>query len=436
MSTTTRSRIKQKKISLFLPLTMWLLAAIFFFYEFLLQNSTSVMLKPLSSTFGISATKFGLLSTFYFLAYSSVQLPAGLLLDRFGPRKLLTIAAGVCGVGTVIMASAQNFAYIEIARFVTGLGSGFAMLGALIITANWFSSKRFALMHGLTLTIGITGAAFGAAPLGLALERYGWRHAMLILGVFGITLMLIMFFVIRDRPPGMKRARNKHGEEINLRDLLIGSKKILSSRQTWLTAAYGALMYAPTAALMYWLQSYMPALRGFSVEKSVWLVSIMYLGWIFGSPFFGSISDFIGRRKVTLYISTITTLTLIIFILYVPNLSYLTYNFLLFLFGFFTTGFVPSFSIVREQHRSEYSGSALGFMNMVNSLGPALAPLIVGKLLDLLWSGHLTDNQRLYSVSEYKIALLVCPACLLLALAILPFIKETYCKTIDHKAVS
>ena len=273
---TVSNELKRKNVNLFIPLTMWFLAALFFFYEFLLQNSTSVMLKPLSASFGINATRFGLLSTFYFLAYSLVQLPAGLLLDRFGPRKLLTLAAGFCGFGTVLMASAQNFAYVEVARFVTGLGSGFAMLGALVLTANWFSSKRFALMHGLTLTIGITGAVFGAAPLGLALEKFGWRYAMFLLGLFGVCLMIVMYTIIRDRPPGMKRARNKHGELINLRDLLIGTKKILRSKQTWLTATYGALMYAPTAALTYWLQSYMPVLNGFPVDKSA-LVSLLYV---------------------------------------------------------------------------------------------------------------------------------------------------------------
>lgn len=416
------------------PIIIWFLAALFFFYEFLLQNSTSVMRSYLTNEFQIDATSFGLLASFYFLAYSSVQIPAGMLLDRFGPRKLLTIAAGLCGFGTIMMALAHRYEIILFARFFTGIGSGFAMLGALVLTANWFSSKRFALLHGMTLTIGISGAVFGGAPLGLALKHTGWRSTLGLLGGVGVVLMLIMWLIIRDRPKGIKRARNQDGEYIKINDLLHGVVAIVKNRQTWLTALYGALMYAPTAALSQWTASFIPEAQGYSAEKSAWLVSVMYIGWIFGSPFFGAISDYVGRRKVTLYISSFATLALILIILYVPHVNYFTYLMLYLGFGFFTCGFVPAFSIVREQHKTQYSGTALGFMNMVNSLGPALSPMFVGILLDHFWTGTLIDSQRIYTLANYKSALLVGPICLILAIFVLPFIKETFCQTSDQRA--
>ena len=126
-------------------------------------------------------------------------------------------------------------------------------------------------------------------------------------------------------------------------------------------------------------------------------------------------------------------LIMLAIILYSTSLSYLTYNILFLLFGFFTTGFVPSFSIVREQHSARYSGSALGFMNMANSFGPFLAPTAVGLLMDTIWNGTLIDSQRVYSLNNYKTALLIGPVCLILALFILPLIKETYCKTADQR---
>lgn len=421
------------KKQLFFPLVVWFLAAFFFFYEFLLQNSTSVLRTYLTETFLINATQFGLRSSCYFLAYGLVQIPAGMLLDRFGPRKLLTIAAGLCGFGTLLMSVSGSYSVVLSARFFTGLGSGFAMLGALVLTANWFSSRRFALLHGLTLTIGISGAVFGGAPLGLVLRATNWQVTLMSLGIIGIILMAIIWIIIRDRPKGMKRARNKKGEYIKLHDLLCGVMQIIKHRQTWLTALYGALMYAPTAALSQWTASFLPAAHGYSIEKSAWLVSVMYIGWIFGSPFFGAISDFIGRRKVTLYISTLTTLGLIFIILYATNLSYTAYTILYFSFGFFTCGFVPSFSIVREQHSAQYSGTALGFMNMINSSGPGVAPLLVGLLLDCLWSGTLVDSEKVYSLADYKVALLVAPICLVSALIVLPFIKETFCRTADQR---
>lgn len=417
-------------------LVIWFLAAFFFFYEFLLQTSTSVLRAPLTETYSISATQFGLLSTFYFLAYSLVQVPAGILLDRFGPRKLLTLAAALCGFGAVLMSIANTYNIVLTTRFLTGLGSGFAMLGALVLTANWFSSQRFAIMHGLTLTIGITGAVFGGAPLGLILRATSWQTTLMVLGFIGIILMVFMWMLIRDYPKGTKRAVNQHGEYIRLKDLMIGITKIIKSKQTWLTAAYGALMYAPTAALSQWATSFLPAAENYSIEKSAWLISIMYIGWIFGSPIFGAISDFVGRRKVTLYISSIATLILILAILYFPHVNYLTYNILFFSFGFFTCGFVPSFSMVREQHESQYSGTALGFMNMINSLGPCIAPFLIGLVLDLLWSGTTYGGEKVYSILNYKTALLIIPICIMSALALLPFITETFGRTLNHRKLT
>jgi len=421
------------KRGLLFPLTIWFLAAFFFFYEFLLQNSTSVLRTYLTDSFSINATEFGLLSSFYFLAYGLVQIPAGMLLDRFGPRKLLTIATAMCGFGTLLMSISDSYLVVLGTRFITGVGSGFAMLGALVLTANWFSSRRFAMLHGLTLTIGISGAVFGGAPLGLVLRATSWQTTLMFLGLVGIILMIVIWVVIRDRPKGMKRARNEKGEYIKLKDLTLGIVEIVKNKQTWLTALYGALMYAPTATLSQWTASFLPAAKGYSIEKSAWLVSVMYIGWIFGSPFFGAVSDFIGRRKFTLYISSVTTLTIMLVIIYAPNINYVAYSLLFFFYGFFTCGFVPSFSIVREQHIAQYSGTALGFMNMINSCGPGIAPLIVGLLLDTLWAGTLVNSEKVYQLADYKIALTVAPICLLCALITLPLIKETFCRTADQR---
>lgn len=434
--TVNKTVMSKSKSALIFPLLIWFLAAFFFFYEFLLQTSTSVLRTYLTDSFSINATQFGLLSSFYFLAYGFVQIPAGMLLDRFGPRILLTIATGLCGFGAILMSVSSSYAVVLGARAFTGVGSGFAMLGALVLTANWFSSRRFALLHGLTLTIGISGAVFGGAPLGLVLRATSWQTTLMALGIVGIVLTLLMWIIIRDRPKGMKRACNESGEYIKLADLCLGILKIIKYPQTWLTALYGALMYAPTAALSQWTASFLPAVHGYSLEKSAWLISVMYIGWIFGSPLFGAISDFIGRRKVTLYVSTLSTLGLIAVILYVTDLSYLTYAILYFTFGFFTCGFVPSFSIVREQHEAQYSGTALGFMNMINSIGPGIAPLLIGILLDLLWSGTLLDSEKVYTLADYKMALTVAPICLVCALIVLPFIKETYCQTADQRDAS
>jgi MFS family permease len=174
---------------------------------------------------------------------------------------------------------------------------------------------------------------------------------------------------------------------------------------------------------------------GIDKPQAAGIISLMYIGWVIGSPLFGGLSDYLGRRKIPLYISSVGTLISLSAILYFPNESIYVLGTLLFLFGFFTCGFVPSFSILRELHPARASGTALGFINMINSMGSALAPPAVGLILDMLWKGSLQeDGTRYYSLGDYYTALASLPILVLLALLILPLLKETFCKTVENRA--
>lgn len=412
--------------------TVWSLGALFFFYEFLLQIAPSVMSTELRRTFSLTATQFGLLTPSYFIAYSSMQLPAGVFLDRFGPRKLLTIAAGFCAVGTLIFGFAPHFVFLEFGRFITGLGSAFAMLGALVLVANWFPTNRFASLHGLTLTIGMLGAVFGGAPMSLMVERFQWRPSMIALGIAGLVIALLIWFIVRDKPSYHVDNHRAQAGSIRIKDVLSALVGILKHKQSWITAVYGVLMYAPTTALAWWGPSFILSNFHVSVATAAGTNSLMFIGWCVGSPAFGGLSDWVGRRKVPLYISSVGTLICLLGIIYFSHVSLLFLGILMFFFGFFTCGFVPAFSLLREYHAPEASGTALGFMNMVNSLGGAIAPPTVGIILDHVWDGQFADGARVYANNNYHVALTALPVLVLIALIILPFIQETYCRTTGH----
>lgn len=413
----------------YLPWLVWFLGAAYFFYEFLVQIAPGVMQSELMSSFSINAASFGLMGSLYLLAYGCMQLPAGVLLDRFGPRRLLTVATVVCAIGTLLFAMSPHFIFADIARFITGMGSAFAMIGALVLAAHWFPVNRFAFLHGLTLTIGILGAVFGAAPLAMLLEYFTWREVMFVLGAAGILLAFVIWKIVRDRPASAHAAASAQEHHIGTEHVAVGLKRILMHRQSWLTALYGTLMYAPTPVIAWWGTKFLMLGHGLSKSSAAGLVSLMYIGWCIGSPLFGALSDNLGLRKLPLKISAVGTLITILPILYVPNLPIYVVGSLLFLFGFFTCGFVPAFSVVRELHPAKYSGTALGFMNMINSFGAAIPQPLIGIVLDLTWNGTLEKGEKVYSLSNYHVAFSAIPACFILALLILPFIKETHCKT-------
>ncbi len=411
---------------------VWSLGALFFFYEFLLQIAPSVMSIDLRRDFALTATEFGLLTPFYFIAYASMQLPGGVLLDRFGPRKLLTIAAGFCAVGTLIFGTAQHFIFLELARFITGLGSAFAMLGALVLVANWFPTNRFASLHGLTLTIGMLGAVFGAAPMSLMVDHFQWRPSVMTLGIVGVVITVLIWCIVRDKPSYYVENHRAQSGTVKIKDVLRALVGILKHKHSWITAIYGIFMYAPTTALAWWGPSFILSNFNTSNAEAAGINSLMFIGWCVGSPTFGGLSDWVGRRKVPLYISSVGTLICLLGIIYLSHVSLMLLGILMFFFGFFTCGFVPAFSLLREYHPPEASGTALGFMNMVNSLGGAIAPPAVGVILDHVWDGQFADGARVYASNNYHVALTALPALVVMAIIILPFIKETYCQTTGH----
>lgn len=395
---------------------LYLVAAIFYLYEFLLQVSPGIMVPDIMQHFHVNAKQVGYLATWYFVAYALMQIPAGALFDRFGPRILLTIASLFCSVGTLLFALTNSFAVLEFSRFLTGIGSAFALLGTLVIAALWFPPYRFALLSGILVTIGMLGAIGGEKPLALMLAHYGWRDTLLILALIGFVLSALLFFVISNK---------KVTDKVQHQPLL-GIGYILKKPQSWLVSIYGSLIYGATATLgAIWGVSFLRVTYGFTNPQAAGYISMIFIGWALGSPLFGFISDLIRKRKPPMYFSAMSSTILISIIIYYPHLNHLTLAILFIGFGIASSAFLPAFSIARELHPAKYSGTALGMMNMLNSLGGALIPPVIGYFLERNNPAvkHVLD----YSGHDFKMALIVLPIGLGLTLFFVPFIRETNC---------
>ena len=148
------------------------LGFLFFGYGFLLRVSPSVMVEELMREFSVGAAVLGNLSAIYLYVYAGIQIPVGVLLDRFGPRRLMSAAALVAGAGAWLFASAGDLGTAYAGRFLIGLGCAFSWPGMLAIIYQWYP-QRFALLAGLGQSVGMLGAVFGQAPLAAAVASQG-----------------------------------------------------------------------------------------------------------------------------------------------------------------------------------------------------------------------------------------------------------------------
>jgi MFS family permease len=422
-----KSQAPKQRITLVHAWIIWLLSALFMFYKYALEVSPSVMTTTLMSTFKINGVELGNLAACYFYAYLLLQIPAGLLLDKIGPRKVTTFAIALCAAGSIIFAKSDTLLVAGIGRFLTGAGAAFAAVNCLKLIANWFPFKQFAFMAGLMMTMAMLGAVGGQAPLASFIEAMDWRYAMEIIGLCGLGLAAIFWIVVRDISPEHKIEKHIVAQNISF---FASLKKVLKNRQGWWLSIYSGFAFAPVM-IFGGLWGVAFTSEAFSVSQNIaaQAVSLIFIGFAVGAPVFGWFSDWIGRRKIVMFWGTLVALITISAVIYAPGLSRFSLTLFLFLFGFSISSFLLCFTMIREVSLPILAATAIGFMNAFDALFGAFSDPLTGKFLDMGWDGKLVDGARVFSVSAYKAAFLTLPAYLIIALLSLLKIKETYCKS-------
>lgn len=423
----------QNNTNSFMPWMVWGLGCLFYFYECLLQVSPSVMSNELMRDFSVTSQTLGVLSGIYFYSYAAMQLPGGVLMDYFGPHRLLTLATLVCALSTVAFGMTDNFFMACLARLMIGFGSAFAAVGTMKLAANWFPAQRFALLTGLMVTIGMLGAIFGEAPLALLIDHFGWRHSMIIMGGIGILLTVLLILIAKDAPKNFLAPAHPLQEVEEEDEHLIPSfLALIKNKQLWLVASYGGLMYMATPVFCgLWGVPFLMNKMLIAKASAANLISLIFIGWAIASPLWGIYSNRIGLRKPPMYIGCVGALICSSLFIFAPINSLVIMEILLFAFGIFSAGFLPAFSVAKELCNRKYVATGLSFMNMMNMIGIALAQPLIGYILDKMWTGELNGTVRVYPLEAYHTALAILPLGMLVALLLLPKLKETYCQSVQ-----
>lgn len=417
--------------------TAWLicgLGALYYSYEYLLRISPSVMEPALREHFHLSATGFGFLSAIYYYAYVPLQLPVGVLLDRYGPRILLTLACTICVIGTFIFASTPIFWLAALGRFMVGFGSAFAFVGVLKLATIWLPEDKLAMVSGMAAALGSIGAMVGDNLLGDLVTHIGWRTTVNITAIFGIVLIFILWFGIRDK----RGADESHCGTINsFRKSMIDLMIILRNKQIWINGLYGCLVYLPTTVFAeLWGIPYLKHAHGMTQAGADFANSVLFLGFTIGAPLMGYVSDKLKRRKLPMLLGAGGAAIIMMIVLYMPGLNQVSISIFMFILGLLYSAQCIVFAVGRELSPNEAAGTAIAITNMIVMLGAMLLQPFVGRLLD--WSlslhmttlpvGHLPTEklQQLYTADDYQFALSVIPLGIIIAAILTFFLKETH----------
>ncbi|PIS01035.1 MAG: hypothetical protein COT84_04325 [Chlamydiae bacterium CG10_big_fil_rev_8_21_14_0_10_35_9] len=401
---------------------IWFLAVAFYYYEFLLRVFPSVMVQELMEAFSISALMIGNLSAFYFYAYAPMQLPVGILTDRYGARNLLTFASLGCGLATIMFAFTHNIWVAQIARFIIGAGSAFGFVGMIYISSHWFSRKKLALLIGVGNSLGMLGAVSGQGPLRELIDVFQWRDTLFYFGVAGLVLGALIYFLVKNDPPKTKKQKKETHE--NLKDIIKGFIIVCKNPQTWVIALAAFFFYTVTTSFAaLWSVPYIRTVYQVDDATAGYAGSMVFLGWIVGGPIIGYFSDKLKRRKPFLLVSTIAAAIMFISILFFTKS--LAWAFVeLFVLGLFLSAQLLTYSLAIESNPATVKGTAVALTNFIVFFEGSLMQPFVGYLLDLNWSGEMKDGIPLYDKGDFQLALSSFIVMLLVAFIFALFIKR------------
>jgi MFS family permease len=400
-------------ISLWKPIVLYLTVSLFLFFEMAVQVSPAVMSASLMHDLNINTFSLGLMSGFYFYSYTLMQIPSGLLLDKYNPRIIITISLVICALGTFLFAMAGNFYIASIARILMGLGSAFAFVSVLVVTADLFESKYFATITGFTQMLAALGAIAGELPAAVLESSIGWRNTMLVFSAIGISLALMVFKFLK-----YKRYA-KYSNQLNSKYSNTKSNlgKIISQPQTWYVAAYACLSWAPMSGFAsLWGIPFIMNADHLSQDSAAFICSLMWVGLAFASPLLGAISNITKNKTILFSIMSILSVVSLYFVVNY-TLSIITLSVLIFFAGASCAGQALSFSIINENSDKTVKATALAFNNMAVVISGAIFQPLIGKLIDL-------NNPAIglsHTVEDYRIGLSV-----LIVSSLISFVIATF----------
>lgn len=348
-----------------------------------LRASNAVIAPELVKDLALSPSDLGLLTGVFFLVFASVQIPVGLLLDRYGPRRVMTVLMMFAIVGCYLFSSANSLSDIVLSRAFMGVGCSSILMGAYVIYARWFPSDRFALFTGVHLGIGNSGLLLATAPLAIAVGQFGWRGTMEGVGYYALIAAGLIFFLIRDVPKGhpiSSRPKEPVLESFKAQARLLKDKRI------WPLIPLMAMGYASVAAIStLWGGPFLNEIFGLEIKERGDVLLLMACGSIIGALGFAPLDRFFNTRKRVVLIGGVCSLGVYSVLSFVPNLSLGLVTILFALIALFSGYAMVLLAHVRSLFPDHLVGRGMTLGNMINMIGVGFLQLSTGAMMEYFY---------------------------------------------------
>lgn len=376
-----------------------------------------------------SGALLGFLAAAYFYPYALMQLPSGLLSDSWGPRKTITVFFALAGAASIFLGMVESMGMAILARVLVGLGVAMLFVPTMKIMTHWFKTESFARMTGILMAVGGLGAYTASRPLAWLSDLLGWRGSFVAIGAATLVVAVAIWFLVRNTPEDMGLAvvnPNKSDNSVKPAAIGLGQgmKMVLSSGRFWLLATWFFFSFSIFFSFGgLWGGPYLMHVYGLNKAEAGNILGMLALAMVVGSPVCSWLSDsvFRSRKKVIVLASVITVFTTIPLAFFTDAMNRPALYLTCFLLGMFNSSVVVvGFTVAKELFPLEIAGTAVGLVNLFPFLGGAVAPPILGAILEAQ-----EKSATGYSAQAYSKAFLLYVVFALIALGVACMTTDT-----------
>jgi MFS family permease len=387
---------------------VWLIGVSFVLFQFFMQLSAGIVIGSIMIELKLSALTAGLLGSSFYLVYTALQIPVGILYDRKNTRKLMSYNALLCSLGCLLFAASYSLPGLFLGRILVGAGSAFAFIGLSHLLRQHYPLRQFSFMIGLSETLGFLVTVVGMVTLGELLNKWGWRGFINVAGMVGLVIAYLCWRYIPDSKPNSAL-------KINYAKQLW---QIVSNRKAWINGLFVGLGFTIVTVFgALWAVPFIQVKIGCSLAEASLLGAMFFLGAGLSCPLFAILTFCYSNRKLIILGSCLTTTLLVLGVLFVPTQSSVFVGGLMFLIGLCCGAYMLAYTISNELAPANSLSTCTGFTNTLAVITAPLLQPFTGFLLDV-------NQQGGYTITDYQKALLTVPISLIIAAILVLFLPN------------
>jgi predicted MFS family arabinose efflux permease len=347
-----------------------------YFISYLYRVVNAVIAPNLIADTGVGPSALGLLTATYFITFASFQLPLGVLLDRFGPRKVEAVLLIFAAFGAFIFAQAESLSGLVVGRAFIGFGVSACLMAAFKAYTLWFSREKWPMVNGFQMAAGGLGALAATSPVEATLQFTDWRGVFMGLALLTLLTAVSVFLIVPEKKS------EATGE--SLQNQLRGILEVFTSSKFWRTAPLTTMSQAAFLAIQgLWAGPWLTHVAKFERTEIAGLLFWVAVAMIAGFITLGTITEHLSRRGISVATTAVIGMTLFMFVQLLLILGPIGWCVPLWMaFGFVGTSGVLAYSVLAQSFPVHLSGRVTTALNLLVFIAAFACQWAIGGIID------------------------------------------------------